>query len=581
MSFRMTERRALAAFGGAVSLAVSGVASEASACGGFFCSQASPVDQAAERIIFAQDEDGHVTQIVEVLYDGPSENFSWVLPVPGIPEPSVGSRQVFDRLQAATNPNYSLNSTNGCPNDPIYDDVVLEAGGDPSPPPSVVVLDSGSVGPFDYETISVSVADDDPADVAVRWLEDNGYDVGPLGGEVLRPYLQNGLNLIAFRLQKGQSTGAIRPIVLEYEASTLAIPIRPTAVAAKDDMPVLVWTLGSERAVPTNYLDLELNELLIDWFNYRSTYDAVVTAAADEAGGQGFVTEYAGAGEAFISAIEPQPSDVDRALATDPAYTELRDVLSIITAQLGTYDGFIEAASAHLLLREGVSVEEFVSCAYCYFEGGEVGGGVVLEPASESDPIFGTDMDAFRAALTEEVLQPFFDLGELMRENPYLTRLYTTMSAEEMTVDPVFEFNPDAPDVSNVHEAEISRDCESGTWQVVLPSGEVVHGEEFEWPYALGETELPINVRTVQFSAAGAPELISDNEDTIHALHSGEPASSAPPGSTSGGEARAGGGGCAYGGSSLGVSSTGRRGTFWGMLGLSLGWALLRRRRAR
>ena len=67
-----------------------------------------------------------------------------------------------------------------------------------------------------------------------------------------------------------------------------------TAVAANDDMGVLTWVLGSARAVPANYLSLELNEARINWFNAASNYNSVVTAAANDAGGQGFVTELAG-----------------------------------------------------------------------------------------------------------------------------------------------------------------------------------------------------------------------------------------------------------------------------------------------
>jgi hypothetical protein len=250
-----------------------------------------------------------VTQIVEVMYEGPAESFSWVLPVPGTPTPGVSSVQAFDRLQQATNPTYQLQRTfaPGC--DRVFPgsgdgDTAGDGDGD-SDGPVVTVIDSGSVGPFNYETISVDAADEDPGEVAVAWLTENDYDAGARAAEVLGPYLQNGLNLIAFRLQKGKSAGAIRPITLSYEANAAAIPILPTAVAANDDMPILVWVLGEERAVSTNYLDLQLNELLIDWFNPGTTYNEVVIAAADEAGGQGFVTELAGSTEGYSEQIMP------------------------------------------------------------------------------------------------------------------------------------------------------------------------------------------------------------------------------------------------------------------------------------
>jgi hypothetical protein len=80
--------------------------------------------------------------------------------------------------------------------------------------------------------------------------------------------------------------------MLTYNTDHPMIPIRPTAVAANDDMGILVWVLGSGRAVPTNYKTLELNEAVLDWFNPSMVYNDVVVAAADEAGGQGFVTEH-------------------------------------------------------------------------------------------------------------------------------------------------------------------------------------------------------------------------------------------------------------------------------------------------
>ena len=48
-------------------------ATEAQAGGGFFCSQAQPVNQAAERIIFSHDEAaGTVTAVIQIMYEGPS-----------------------------------------------------------------------------------------------------------------------------------------------------------------------------------------------------------------------------------------------------------------------------------------------------------------------------------------------------------------------------------------------------------------------------------------------------------------------------------------------------------------------------
>ncbi len=559
------------------------------ACGGFFCSQSAPVFQAAERIIFAQDGE-HVTQIVEVLYEGPSEKFSWVLPVPGIPVPDVSSKQVFDRLDAATAPRYILERDYSCFNYNYWyagGDVGLTTGSptaEESSPPPVTVLDAGSVGPFDYETISINV-DDDPAAVAVEWLQDNGYDVTETTGDLLGPYLANGLNLIAFRLQKGQSSGAIRPIVLEYEAEKMAIPIRPTSVAANNDMPVLVWTLGAHRAVPTNYYGLEINELLIDWFNPSSSYEAVVTAAANESGGQGFVTELATDAGQFADMVAPTETDIDNVFA---ANGNLEDTLSSIVRQLGTWDGFLESASTHIALRDGVTIEEFVGCSYCYFHPenydeetldslGLGGAANVGQPIGEDDPVFDTDLTALEASLRETVIQPLLDAGDLLTAHDTITRLYTTMSADEMTVDPTFEFNPDLEDVENQHTAvqewNDPDSCSSEEWTITLEDGTRVYGEGTVWPHALGDTDLKANARILQFSVNGAPAVVTDLQEDNMNEHMDTPAG-APP--TTASETAGSGGGCS-------VAPNGRSDSwFWiAVSGLALGMSGRRRSTAR
>src|SRR3954464_4647223 len=84
----------------------------ASACGGFFCNAAQPVNQAAESIIFADNGDGTTTAVIQIQYQGPSKNFSWLLPISSVPKADsdigIASNLALQRLQSATNPNYTL-----------------------------------------------------------------------------------------------------------------------------------------------------------------------------------------------------------------------------------------------------------------------------------------------------------------------------------------------------------------------------------------------------------------------------------------------------------------------------------------
>src|SRR3954468_10401033 len=82
------------------------------ACGGLFCNQSQPVNQAAEGIIFADNGDGTTTAVIQIQYQGPSKSFSWLLPISSVPKADsdigVASNLALQRLQTATNPNYTL-----------------------------------------------------------------------------------------------------------------------------------------------------------------------------------------------------------------------------------------------------------------------------------------------------------------------------------------------------------------------------------------------------------------------------------------------------------------------------------------
>ncbi len=307
------------------------IALPADACGGLFCSAASPVNQAAERIIFSQGDDGTTTAVIEIQYQGPSENFSWVLPVPGVPEVTLSSKQALDRLQNQTEPRYDVITEYGnCPF-PDYSGgdgdfgsadagvSAADAGGG-----GVQVLASGTVGPYDFTVIEIDANANEPAQLILEWLDMNGYDVSLLGEDLLGGYVAEGMNFLAVRLSKNSNTGSIRPVMITYQSERPVIPIRPTAVAANPDMGVMTWVLGSHRAIPTNYRSLELNDALINWFNPFSTYDEVAIAAANEAGGHGFVTEHAGSTDVASDLIWfPAAQDVRDELENDDASTLL------------------------------------------------------------------------------------------------------------------------------------------------------------------------------------------------------------------------------------------------------------------
>lgn len=510
---------ALAMALGAIALAAPRTAH---ACGGFFCSQQQPVNQAAERIIFADNGDGTITAVIQILYEGPSENFSWVLPVSTALQPeqiALGSDLAFSLLQSATNPQYNLTTTvegrcrssstdapgsvaataDSAERETCGDNPLL-AGCDPS----VSVEGSGVVGAFEYSIISVDPGVADPVAPARDWLTTNGYDVTPEGAALLGPYLADGMHLLALRLTKGSDSGSIRPIQITYPASAPMIPIKLTAVAANQDMGVMTWAIGSARAVPFNYNALELNEARINWFNAASNYNQVVTEAADAAGGQGFVTEFAGPAEQLVNVVWQDGAEQDWQAVKNATYLSFDELFQTLWSRYQGFSGFWDAVRSKVTLPDDVAFEDFKLCPTCYGER------VQFSPT------------ALLAAIDEQVIEPMRGTQRLIDRGPYVTRLYSTLSADEMTADPLFVFNADLPEVNNIHQATRVIECNGNTfesnanWRITFSQGTVIRGtpsDVGQWPDAVAQQ--PANYQVLVLAESGEGEVVADNAATI------------------------------------------------------------------
>ena len=503
-------------FGAAALLASAITPSVASACGGFFCNQSQPVNQAAEGIVFADNGDGTVTAVIQIQYQGPSTSFSWLLPISSvdIDDIKVASNLALQRLQSATNPNYTLTTTveGTCKSAGFANSggaIPGTATGGPGgnfnssddAGKGVTVTASGIVGPYDVTVLKISASVEDPAATAVDWLKTNGYDVPGGAPDLLSPYLKDGLQLLALRLTKGADTGSIRPIVLTYPGTQASIPIKLTAVAANENMGVLTWVLGAARAVPQNYLSLELNEARINWFNAATTYNSVVIEAASDAGGRGFVTELAGPSATLQNVVWTQQDASSWTGFQGTLFQSFSDFFNQAYARYGQYDGFWEATQSAVTLPDSIKFEDFKLCPSCY-----------------SSQVQISSLSAYVAALQAKVIDPMLLVQKLIDAHPQITRMYTTMSPKDMTLDPLFTFNPDLPAVSNLHTAKRIIECNEDVqqfeapWRIELPQGGVVRGtaaQQGVWPSEL--STLPSNQRILQVGESGSGKVVEDN----------------------------------------------------------------------
>lgn len=479
------------------------------ACGGFFCLQVV-IDQAGEQIIFRQDGTT-VTAIVLIQYQGEADDFSWVLPVPGEPEFELASDLVFPPLEQATRPQFSL-TYEGQPCDFLADNANSSDGtppieSDPSSPEGangVEVLEQLSVGPFEIQLVH----SDDPAAMA-QWLDENGYDLTDRGQELITPYVEEGMNFVALRLAKDQGVGDIQPLKLTYESECPMIPIRLTAVAAVPDMGILVWMLGEARAVPLNYLHLDVNYAKLDWYQGNAfafaDYQDLVTEAMDEAGGQGFVTDYAGTDLDLLSQLPDPDTYRDELVRLGTLGSDTDFYSQLYTNFLFPRDKVVEVLQRQLPLPDGQD---------------EVVYGI---PTLLEDVFDAEELAAARAPvineLIESIVTPLEATIDVFAGMPYVTRLYTTLSPEEMTLDPVFSYNPDLGGQQLLRAATVVQSCISNEshWDLILGEGTDRVGDvvirQTGFPPFAGRPDIdqPAVSRAMRLGVSGPGEVVTDN----------------------------------------------------------------------
>ena len=148
---------------------------------------------------------------------------------------------------------------------------------------------------------------------------------------------------------------------------------------------------------------------------------------------------------------------------------------------------------------------EFWACMDCYAD---------LVDLEAWDPV------AFSQAFDERIVQPGLRAFDLVTGNPYLTRMYTTLSPNEMTADPMFRENPTLPEVERSRMASRYDACDGST-TVTLPDGREVYfgpNKVLTWPHFQGR--MPWAEAVEQEGMAEAAPLIrlADNTEQIDAL---------------------------------------------------------------
>jgi MYXO-CTERM domain-containing protein len=481
---------------------------KADACGGLFCG-ITPVVQAEEAIIFDVDPPANeVTAIINVVYQGNASEFVWVLPLQTAPESiEIGSQQAFLTLQTLTTPSFQITEFEDvgmCTDFPflrgVAEDADLAGGLPPAAPQNgeVTVVSRENVGP--YDTV---VLEGEPAAVR-QWLLDNQFQVTDEMMDLVTPYIAKGDTLLALKLLNDKDVGEIRPIEvkmtadLSSQALEACIPIRMTAMAANTDMPITGYFFtNSGRAYPKNFYHVIPNLLKIDWLSFGSNYRQVIGDAVDEAdAGHAFVTEFSGR-TTFLKDQVFQPGSFDEAALR--SHTDLGQFLqALIQANLLQRAGMRAILEGHFQ-----AVKDCPSCSADSFNGQIIDANPVVDD------------------IESQLIAPDQRAQAIMDNRTWVTRLFTMLDPDEMTLDPIFDYNAGLEEISNVHTAKMIRYCGVGGAPgsagivVVLDDGRRIYFDGMGQPNQALIDAMPAAERIEQLDQG---IVVADNRTRINDL---------------------------------------------------------------
>lgn len=369
------------------------------------------VNQQSEQIVFEVEPDGrHVTAHVLIRYAGAPDQFAWIVPTPTVPDLDLSESVMFGLLDAASSPIVGVAQPSLCP-DPEYRckyhdfptcnfgreqnnggtnnggnnsagfDGAADAGAPNGGAPPVEVIRREQIG--SYDTVIFAA---DEADLAVQWLQDNGFIVNDTMAPYMQPYLDANMVFVASKLIAGAGIEEIKPLKMRYEATNPMIPLQLTAVAAEPHLTVTTYIVSSNgyfEPIDHPVIGFDEREISSDATG-RPNYPARLSRLIDEAGGDGFAIEYTGP--------IPEPS----------------------------FDSCCGGGSDDWCF---IGFDGICQCPLDEFDADDCG-----------------DQEDLRNAATA--------LQDLRTTYSHMTRLTTRLSAHEMTFDPMFGLMSEAPPVA-------------------------------------------------------------------------------------------------------------------------------------
>lgn len=247
------------------------------------------INEPTQKAIIVYDA-GREDLLLQVKYEGPLEEFGWLIPVPSVPTVQKGSMQPFYELSQLTQRQFGgyglSNSRQGFAGGPVQD--------------SVRVIELKTVGAYEVAVLSAQNAGS-----LGEWLRAHDFSVPEGKSEIVDQYIQKSWFFVAARiqldhevafrlvsasspkdreapakarntLQKQLASGELHPLLISFDTPRCIFPLKISSVAGKPSE-VSVYVLSAEPILEPFILGKAIEKFRrqnVEWEGNRERRDA-------------------------------------------------------------------------------------------------------------------------------------------------------------------------------------------------------------------------------------------------------------------------------------------------------------------
>ncbi len=213
------------------------------------------INEPTQKAIIVHDA-GREDLLLQVKYEGPPEEFGWLIPVPSLPKVEKGSMKCFYELSRFTQK--QLGSTVA----------TLSAGRSKGEDENVKVIETKTVGAYEIAVLSAKNAGS-----LEQWLKTHGFSLPEDKSGIIESYLKKQWYFIAVRvgamelsvpekqnLQRKLATGELHPLQISFPSEKCIFPLKISALNGKPSE-VSLYIIARELLVEKAIFDKNLAQL--------------------------------------------------------------------------------------------------------------------------------------------------------------------------------------------------------------------------------------------------------------------------------------------------------------------------------